>query len=154
MLTFCSNISAQTINKNNKCQKETKELWRDLADSGRYNDAINNLLDSIKKIKKKDNKKNYWHLGQLYACNNENDIAIEYIKKSTSFFDKILDREWRLYCNGTIAFLKKRQRRLNLCNKKLWNKHSDYYYFNACRLKALYENFEKPYRVAYNMSCK
>jgi len=85
---------------------------------------------------------------------HEYAIAIEYIKKSTGFFDKIIDREWRLYYNGTIAFLKKDMRKLKICHDKLWNRHSGYYYFNACKLKALYENFEKPYRVAFYMSCK
>ncbi len=154
IFTFFYSSIAQTTNKNNKCQKETKELWRELADSGRYNDAITILLDSIKKSKQKDKHGNYWHVGQLYACMNEYTIAIDYIRKSTSFFDKIIDREYRLYYNGTIAFLKKDKRKLKIYSEKLWNKHSDYYYSNACRLKVLFENFEKPYRVAYDMSCK
>jgi len=154
MFVFFSTGVAQTTNMNNKCRKDSKELWRELADSGRHNDAINILLDSIQKSKKKDKYRNNWHLGQLYACIDEYDIAIEYIKKSTGCFDVIMDREWRLYYKGTIAFLKKDKRKLKVCNTRLWNKHSDYYYINACRLNALYENFEKPYRVAFGMSCK
>ena len=45
-----------------------------------------------------------------------------------------------------LFFLKKDMRKLKICHDKLWNRHSGYYYFNACKLKALYENFEKPYR--------
>jgi hypothetical protein len=154
MFTFFSATIAQTTNNNYICKKAEKELWRELADSGSYNDAITILLDSIPTSKQKDKHRNYWHLGQLYACNNEYAIAIEYLKKSTGFFDKIIDREYRLYYNGTIAFLKKDKQKQKICNDKLWNKHSDYYYSNACRLKALYDNFEKPYKVAYDMSCK
>lgn len=119
-----------------------------------HSDAIAVLLDSIQNRKQKENNWNYWHLGQLYACINEYAIAIEYLKKSTSCVDKIVDREWRLYCNGTIAFLKRDKRKLKIYYDKLWNKHSSYYYFNACMVKLLYENFEKPYREVYEMSCQ
>ena len=71
LFAFFSTSIAQTTNQNNKYQKETKELWRKLADSGRYNDAINVLLDSIKTSKQKDKHRNYWHVGQLYACIDE-----------------------------------------------------------------------------------
>ncbi|HOY30574.1 MAG TPA: hypothetical protein PKW80_01725 [Bacteroidales bacterium] len=152
--TFFSTSLAQTTNSNYVCRKESKELWRELADSGRYHEAINILMDSIRKSKQKNKKSTYWHVGQLYACNNEYAVAIKYLKKSTSLIDKIFDREWRLYYNGTIAFLKKDKKKLKNYNEKLWKKHSDYYYFNACKLKAFYENFEKPYRWVYDMSCK
>jgi len=154
ILTFFSTSIAQTTKKNYICKKAEKELWRELADSGRYHDAINILLDSIQTSKQKNKNGTYWHIGQLYASNNEYAFAIKYIKKSTSFFDKLFDREWRLYYNGTIAFLNKDKKKLKICNDKLWKKHSEYYYFNACKLKALYENFDKPYKLAYKMDCK
>lgn len=96
----------------------------------------------------------FWHIGQLYAYNNEYNYAIEYMKKSTSFLDQLFDREWRLYYKGTIAFLKKDMKNLKNYNDKLWNKHSEYYYFNACKLKALYDNFDKSYKLAYDEPCK
>lgn len=154
MFSFYYTGIAQTTNENNVCKIGTKEQWRELADSGRYDDAIVILLDSIQKNKHINKNSTYWHLGQLYACNNKYEIAIEYMKKSTSFFDKIFDREWRLYYMGTIAFLEKDKPKLKTCNDKLWNKHSEYYYFNACKLKALYENFDKPYKLVYEMSCE
>lgn len=154
MLAFFSVNIAQTTNKENICQMKAKEQWRVYADSGRYNEAIDILLDSIQKSKHKDQKKYYWHIGQLYACIDEYDTAIDYLKKSAGFFDTFIDREWRLYYRGTIAFLKKDKRKLYHYTDKLWNKHSAYNYSNACRLKALYENFETPYRVAFKKPCK
>jgi len=128
---------AQTSDSNAGCNKEATAYWRQLADSGRYNEAIEVLLDSIQKDNHKADRRNYWHVGQLYAFNNEYAEAIEYMKKSTGFFDKIFDREWRLYYNGTIAFLSRNKHKLNDCNEKLWNRHTQYYYVNACRLKSL-----------------
>jgi len=107
VITFFSASMAQTTNRDFVCKKEIKELWRELADSGRYHEAINILMDSIQKGKQKNKKSSYWHVGQLYACNNEYELAIEYLKKSTSFIDQIFDREWRLYYKGTIAFLQR-----------------------------------------------
>jgi len=154
LFTFFSISTAQTTNKNYVCKKETNELWRELADSGRYHEAINILLDSIQKNKIKNKKSTFWHVGQLYACNNEYELAINYLKKSTGFIDKIFDREWRLYYNGTIAFLQRDKKKLKAYHDRLWNKHSEYYYCNAFKLKAFYENFEKPYRWVYDMPCK
>ncbi len=154
IFTFLATSSAQTTKKSYVCKKETKELWRELADSGKYHDAIKILLDSIQTSKHKNKNGTYWHIGQLYAYNNEYDFAIEYMKKSTSFFDQLFDREWRLYYKGTIAFLKKDKEKLKKYNDKLWNKHSAYYYFNACKLKALHDNFDKPYKLAYDEACK
>jgi len=154
IFTFLSTTTAQTTNCNDLCRKESNELWRELADNGKYQEAIKILLDTIQTSKQKNKNVTYWHIGQLYAFNNEYTSAIEYMKKSTSFLDKVFDREWRLYYNGTIAFLKKDKKKLKNYNDKLWKKHSDYYYFNACKLKVLYENFDKPYKLAYDVSCK
>jgi len=154
VFTFFSACMAQTTNRDFVCKKEIKELWRELADSGRYHEAINILMDSIQKGKQKNKKSSYWHVGQLYACNNEYELAIEYLKKSTSFIDQIFDREWRLYYKGTIAFLKRDKKKLKVYNDRLWKKHSDYYYFNACKLKAFYENFGMPYSRVYDMPCE
>ncbi|HOH84699.1 MAG TPA: hypothetical protein PLI16_08825, partial [Bacteroidales bacterium] len=84
VFTFFSASMAQTTSKDYVCRKETKELWRELADSGRYHEAINILMDSIQTSKQKNKKSAYWHVGQLYACNNEYEVAIEYLKKSKS----------------------------------------------------------------------
>ena len=149
IVIVCPTVIAQTTTTNDTCKKVKQELWRELADSNRYHEAINILLDSII-ISRQDNKKGmYWHVGQLYAYNNEYSFAIEYLKKSTNCFDRIFDREWRLYYKGTIAFLEKDKKKLKRCNDKLCKKHSAYYSFNSLKLKALYDNFDKPYKLAY-----
>lgn len=152
IFTFVIPGIAQTADQNAIGRKEGNEQWRVLADSGRYHEAINILMDSIhmSKQKNRNRKSDYWHAGQLFAFNNEYDSAIVYIKKSTGFFDTLLDREWRLYYKGTLAFLKRDKKKLRHEYDKLSKKHSDYYYFNTCKLKALYDNFDQPYRVAYD----
>jgi tetratricopeptide (TPR) repeat protein len=154
LIIFCFFFFTSTAQTTSTCKKETKDLWRELADSGKYQDAIDVLLDSLQTSKQKNKHEIYWHVGQLYAFNNEYDSAIENMKKSTNFFNKIFDREWRLYFNGTIAFLKKDKKKLKSYSEKLWKKHSGYYYFNAFKLKALYENFNMPYKLAYDEACK
>ena len=161
-LTFCFFIVCslmptcypQVMENNGLSTSETKEKWRALADEERYHEAISILLDSLQNIQKKNKHANYWHIGQLYACNNEYNFAVKYMKKSTNFLDKLFDREWRLYLNGTLAFLKRNQPKLKVCNDKLLHKHSDYYKFNVCTLNALYENYDKPYKLAYRIDCK
>lgn len=143
MFAFSCVNFAQNTNKTYTCKIQTKELWRELADSGRYNEAIKILLDSADICK--NSKSIYWHIGQLYACNNDYDLAIKYMKKSSSFFDKLFDKEWRLYFNGTLAFLNRDKKKLNFYYQKLWKKHSEYYYSNAFLLKTLNENFDLNY---------
>ena len=112
------------------------------------------MLDSMQGKKQKDKKMDYWHLGQMYACDNDYATAIIYLKKSTNMGGRLMDREWRLYYKGTLAFLKKDKMKLKTCHTRLWGKHSSYYEKNACALKGLYENFDKPYREAYGLPCK
>jgi hypothetical protein len=154
LFAFIPVCYSQTTNESDVSKKETKEIWRELADKGKYHEAINILLDSIQTGKPKNKNGAYWHVGQLYAFNNEYDCALKYMKESTGFFNRLFDREWRLYYKGTIAFLKRDKKKLGICNDKLWNKHSGYYSFNAHKLKALYENFDKSYKVAYEIDDK
>lgn len=145
---------AQSSAEKYSCKKEKPELWRLLSNEGKYKDAIKLLLDSLQANKTKNKSADYWHIGQLYAFDNDYKNAIFYIKKSSGFFDRLFDREWRLYYKGTIAFLKKDKEKLKTYNTKLWIKHSEYYYKNACTLNNLYENFEKTYSEALKVACK
>ena len=153
VLIFCSICKSQTT-ENYKCPRLIKEKWMLLSDSGKYDEAIKILFDTIHHSKAKNKLRDYWHLGQLYACVGRYDTAIVYLRKSTNFFNKLFDREWRLYFKGTIAFLKKDQKKLTVCYNRLWKKHSAYYESNACKLKLLYDNYEKPYKTIYSMNCK
>lgn len=154
ILIFPSIFYAQSSDVKYSCKKESPKLWRTLSSEGKYTDAIKILLDSLHTDKNRNKSADYWHIGQLYAYANDYKTAIIYIKKSSGFFDRLLDREWRLYYKGTIAFLKRDKKKLKTCNAKLWKKHSEYYYKNACTLCNLYENFDKPYKEASEIKCK
>jgi tetratricopeptide (TPR) repeat protein len=143
------NTIAQSTQNNYVCKKQIKEQWRELAEEGKFKEAINLLLDTIQEHKHIDMHSVYWHIGQLYAFDNDYGNAIRYLKKSTDIFDKLADREWRLYYKGTIAFLQKDKQKLESCYKRLWNKHSAYNEKNAFVLKGLYENFDKTYREVF-----
>ena len=142
-------VLAQSINSGKTCKKRKVEKWEQLANEGNYQEAINLLLKSMEENKNAHKHRDYWHIGQYFALDNNYNKAIIYLKKSTNIFQRSVDREWRLYYKGTIAFLKRNKRDLKKYHDKLWKNHSGYYEKNACRLKALYENFEKPYKDAY-----
>ena len=138
-------IFAQTTQNNYVCKKLEKEHWRELSEQGKFKEAITELFDTLQHQKHVHKLAVYWHIGQLYAYDNDYEKAVHYLKKSTNIFDKLADREWRLYFKGTIAFLQKDKEKLKKCHDKLWNKHTAYNEKNALVLKDLYENFDKTY---------
>ncbi len=145
---------AQSSSEKYSCKNEKPELWRVLSDKGKYKEAIKVIFDSLQANKKRNKSADYWHIGQLYAFDNDYKTAIVYIKKSSGCFSKIFDREWRLYYKGTIAFLKRNKKKLKKYNTKLLKKHSEYYYKNAFTLTNLYENFDKTYKEVSEIICK
>lgn len=138
-------IFAQTDQNKYVCKKLEKEHWRELSEHGKFKEAISELFDTLQHQKHVNKHSVYWHIGQLYAFDNDYEKAIHYLKKSTNIFSRTFDREWRLYFNGTIAFLQKDKEKLQKCYDKLWNKHSAYNEKNALVLKGLYDNFDKTY---------
>lgn len=154
LLIFPLIFYAQSSSEKYNCKKEKPELWRILSGEGKYKEAIKVILDSISANKSKNKNADYWHIGQLYAFDNDYKTAIVYIKKSSGFFNKLFDREWRLYYKGTIAFLKRDKKKLKTYNAKLQEKHSEYYYKNACTLNNLYQNFDISYKEASVITCK
>jgi len=148
LITFCS-VQAQDESEPGLCKKRKLEKWEELANKGKYKDAIDELVNYININPKKNKHRDYWHLGQLYAFDDNYHKALKYFRKSTNIFDKLADREWKLYYKGTIAFLKRDKDKLKRTIDKLLKMHSLYYKENANRLKALYDNFEKTYLEAY-----
>lgn len=145
---------AQSSSEKYSCKNEKPELWRVLSDKEKYKEAIKVIFDSLQANKKRNKSADYWHIGKLYAFDNDYKTAIVYIKKSSGFLIRLFDREWRLYYKGTIAFLERDKKRLKTYNTKLWEKHSEYYYKNACTLNNLYQNFDKSYKEASGIICK
>jgi hypothetical protein len=142
-------LFAQTDQNKYVCKKLEKEHWRELSEQGKFKEAISELFDTLQHQKQVHKHAVYWHIGQLYAFDNDYDNAIRYLKKSAHIFDKLADREWRLYFKGTIAFLQKDKEKLKKFCDKLWNKHTGYNEKNALMLKALYENYDKTYREIF-----
>lgn len=136
-------------NKSVICNLRTTEKWRIFAEEEKYSQALEILFDSIESSNCKNKNSIYWHIGQVYAYDNDYQTAIKYLKKSSDIFSLTFDRDWRLYYKGTIAFLKRDKNKLEKIGTKLCAKHSAYYYRNVCVVKSLNENFDDTYKNAY-----
>lgn len=122
------------------------EEWRMHSNSGNYKKAIECLNQELQKAEHRHQKHSIlWHLGQMYACENEYDTAIIFLKRSTNLWTCLVDRQFYWYYRGTIAFLKRDKKKLYKYYLKLWPYKNGYYRKNALMLKRLYDNFEKPY---------
>jgi hypothetical protein len=90
-----------------------------------------------------------WHLGQLYASNNEYEKAIQEMIKTLRPLDgtqEELNRSWNYYVLGTIAFLKGEQDKLDLYIDSLVKSPVS---MNSDVLLRLRSNIDKPYKKAY-----
>jgi len=139
----------RSCNSNYKA-KPTK--WSKLANEEKYQEAIKVLFIELKNDSLNDKHSIYWHIGQMYAMNDDYKNAIKYFKKSTQFYFWIFDREYYLYDKGTIAFVKRNKKKLGHCQKILQKKNSYYYRKNLLTIKSLNENFDKSYKEAYNLT--
>lgn len=125
------------------------KVWELLAKEGKYHKAIDTLHYFLEKTDSLNEHAENWHLGQYYASINDYDSAIKYFRKSSNCFHRLVDREWRLYFKGTVAFLKRNDKKLKRISERLWRIHSAYYEGNAIVIKQLYDNFDKNYMEAY-----
>ena len=141
--------AGRSCNSNYKA-KPTK--WSKLANEEKYQEAIKELFIELKNDSLKNKHSIYWHIGQMYAMDNDYKNAIKYFKKSTPFYVWIFDREYYLYYKGTIAFVKRNKKRLGYCQKKLKKKNTYYYRRNLETINSLVENFDKSYKEAYNLT--
>lgn len=90
-----------------------------------------------------------WHLGQLYATNNEYEKAIQEMIKTLRPIDGTqdeLNRSWNFYVMGTIAFLKNDKVSLTLYGDSLKNNPVT---MNSEVLQRLLTGFGKLYKNAY-----
>ena len=78
-----------------------------------------------------------WHLGQLYAMENNIGKAIENMKKSIG----TEDQQWNDYVNATIAFLKN--------DREEFEKHANKENYNGKTIEKLRNGFGKSYKEAY-----
>ena len=87
-----------------------------------------------------------WHLGQLYAVNDQYHKAIKEMKKCYRDNSTDARKAWNYYVHGTIAFLKNDESELELYIDSL-SSHTETMNIEVLiRLKA---NIDKPYKDAY-----
>jgi tetratricopeptide (TPR) repeat protein len=122
------------------------------SNEGNYNKAIACLKHELDTAENKRQKHNtLWHLGQMYACKNDYDTAILFMKKATHLMTYFIDKQFYWYYRGTIAFLKRDKEKLQKYYRKLWPYRDGYYRKNALMLKKLYDDFEKPYAEIFQV---
>ena len=92
--------------------------WRKLSANNYHEEAARLLISYYKKNKKLINKQPlYWHAGQCFAFEGQNEMAIQYMKKTYSpLFNRFGGKDgktWYYYANGTVAFLERNQKKLS-----------------------------------------
>ena len=93
-------------------------------------------------LSKGESRNLHWHLGQMYAINNNSDAAIEEMKQS--YVDG--SKTWECYVNGTIAFLQKDKAALMESLEALSQQENQ---MNIEFLEKFVTNFEASYKEAY-----
>ena len=82
-------------------------VWRNMADKGDYDGAIrymkNYLKVNLNNLENYQIGAIYWHIGQLYALNDNYDMAIKFMSQTE--VSSSIDDNYKL---GTICFLKKK----------------------------------------------
>jgi tetratricopeptide (TPR) repeat protein len=147
---FSFGVSAQIETEAPSCKKRELQKWELLSQEGKHEEAIVELQKQIDLGDKKSKNRDYWHLGQLYAYNNDYETAIVCLKKSTNFIGLLFDKYWRYYYKGTLAFLERDKNKLQKYYKKIQKGNSAYYEGNVNTLKSLYNQFDKTYLEAYS----
>lgn len=122
-------------------------VWRKLAHSGNYSDAINYMKNYLNNNKAK--LENYqigaisWHVGQLYAFNDDYRNAIKFMSMKN-----VSDTIEPNYQKGTISYLRRDlnglQKYYNVLVKNDSTGESD-----KDILKNFIDNFDKPYKETY-----
>jgi len=126
------------------------DCWRALAKAGNYDAAATLQLEFIKKGKVRNFTSLYWHVGQLYALDNQNEKAIHFMQKTQTVFTKWLGGEegktWYYFTKATMAFLQRNRESFNQILMKWERKFpKDKNYKELTRLD---KNWELPYRQA------
>lgn len=102
----------------------------------------------------------YWHEAQIRASIGDNEKAIPLMEGSLVPADKDV-YGWNPYVNATIAFLRRdrigflnaRERLEHVLRPKDWPAGAEWPQ-NASVIAALWNCFEKPYKLAYSVSCR
>lgn len=125
---------------------QTEEGWR------QYKENIPLMIHLVKNYIQRNNVNDAtlnWHLGQLYALNNENEKAVVEMAKTLrplSDEEVELNKSWNYYVLGTIAFLKNDSRTLSSYIDSLANNPIT---MNIEVLRRLQVNIGKSYKNSY-----
>ena len=125
---------------------QTQKGWRQFKDNV---PLMIDLLTNYMAINKTEEEILTWHLGQLYATNNEYEKAIQEMIKTLRPIDGTqdeLNRSWNFYVIGTIAFLKNDGNTLSRYADSLANNPVS---MNIEVLRRLEKNIGKSYKNSY-----
>lgn len=120
-------------------------VWRNMADKGDYDGAIrymkNYLKVNLNNLENYQIGAIYWHIGQLYALNDNYDMAIKFMSQTE--VSSSIDDNYKL---GTICFLKKKLSCLKRCYNNLKINDPS---VSKDILKNFILNFDKSYKEVY-----
>ncbi|MDR2009906.1 MAG: hypothetical protein LBQ22_05445 [Bacteroidales bacterium] len=155
-LPLCILFSISAIAQNPEINYSQAEFdsdtccWRKLADSGKYEEGANLILEYLKEGKPENKHSLKWHAGQLFANAEKNTKAIKYFRKTSNIFYRWFGgedgRAWYFYVNGTKAFLRRDKKQLQKIIKHWSNKLPED--MNYKQLVLLLENWDETYLEA------
>lgn len=157
LVLFCSLTYGQNQKPNpdnpgtTKTDNYLQQDWRKLSKNGNFVEAASELLYLVLSDSTRNENADFWHIGQLYATDNQYEKAIFYFKKSMIGRSENDDKQYWWYYKGTLAFLQKNKSELKKYSNLLEENHTNYYANNAKILKSLLLNFKKPYSKAYGI---
>jgi len=126
--------------------------WRKLSADRHYHEAATLIVSYLRANKPANKHSLNWHAGQLFAMAQSDKQAKKYFKRTYSifylWFGDTDAKTWYYYAKGTIAFIDKDKKLLEVIIRK-WTK--SYPSDNNLRvLIRLNENWELSYEDAYS----
>lgn len=124
--------------------------WRYYSNQMRFGLAaslIENYLQQHPEMEKNEAAVMNWHAGQMYAMDEQEDLAIPLMEASRKEENIMM---WNEYLDATVAFLKKDRKTFDKNLKAL----SSYNNPNLRLLQILEASFEKSYREALEAAMK
>lgn len=141
-------IIVLTFLNNALCQEKNEPQWWAMERDGNYLEMASHLLFMVQSDSTRNNHADYMHIARAYAYLDDYEKAIFYWKKSMKGLSESNDMQYWWYFKGTLAFFERNREELFKYMNLLKNNHSQYYANNAKTLEALYNNYEKGYKLA------
>ena len=149
----CLNMKSQEVNSDNpgttKSKKYLEDNWRKLSNEGKNIEAASELLYLVMSDSTRNKHADYWHIGQIYAMDNQYEKAVFYMHKSMQGITEESDQQFWWYYKGSIAFLESNKEDLESYALLLEENHTTYHSNNSKVLKKMLERFDKPYSEVF-----